>query len=218
MDCFFAPQGEKTIHKRSKVPLNNEHTILWAPWAGLGLEHLRLVQGDDLILADGLIIGVAEADGLPFRARYSIQCDAQWHVRELRIDMLDAANRRLDLMSDGAGHWADEAGAPLSGLVGCFDVDISATPFTNTLPIRRLALPPGAAADVNVVYIGLPELTVTQGMQRYTCLASDSAGARYRFESRAHDFTAELPVDAQGLVKDYPGLFRRVAGAPATET
>src|SRR3954468_20416305 len=127
--------------------MNNEHTILWTPWAGPGLEHLRMVQHDDLILADGLIIGVAEEDGRPFRARYTIQCDARWHVRELRIDMLDAANRRLDLMSDGAGPGADGGRAPLPGLVSCFDVDISATPFTNSLPIRRLALPPGATAD-----------------------------------------------------------------------
>jgi uncharacterized protein len=195
----------------------NEHNIMWIPWAGLGLEHLRLMQGDDLILADGVIIGVAEADGRPFRARYTIQCDTRWNVRELRVDMLDAANRRLDLMSDGAGHWADGAGEPLPGLVGCFDVDISATPFTNTLPIRRLALPPGAAADINVVYIALPELTVTPGMQRYACLARNAASARYRFESRSHNFTVELPVDAQGLVEDYPGLFRRVAGDPTTK-
>jgi hypothetical protein len=158
--------------------LNNELTILWTPWSRPGLEHLRLVQGDDLILADSLIIGIAEEDRQPFRARYTIQCDAHWQVRELRIDMLDAANRRLDLMSDGAGHWTGGAGEPLPGLVGCFDVDISATPFTNSLPIRRLALPPGAAADLNVVYIVLPELTVTPRMQRYACLAIDDDGAR----------------------------------------
>jgi hypothetical protein len=169
---------------------------------------LHLVQSDELILADGLIIGVAEGDGRPFRARYTIQCDGQWRVRELRIDMLDAANRRLDLMSDGAGHWSDGAGEPLPGLAGCFDVDISATPFTNTLPIRRLALAPSASADVNVVYVALPELTAAPGMQRYTRLAG---GEGYRFESRAHDFTADLPVDDDGLVLDYPGLFRRLA-------
>jgi hypothetical protein len=190
----------------------NEHDILWVPWAGPGLEHLRLVQHDGLILADGLLIGVAEEGGQPFRAHYTIQCDAGWRVRDLRIDMLDAANRRLDLMSDGAGHWADDTGQLLPGLAGCFDVDISATPFTNTLPIRRLALPPGAAADVNVVYIALPELTVAPNMQRYTCLAKEASGARYRFESRSHNFTAELPVDKDGLVEDYPGLFRRVVG------
>lgn len=190
--------------------MHTERTILWTPWESPGLEHVSLVQSDELILADGLIIGVAEADGRPFRARYTIQCDARWRVRELRIDMLDAANRRLDLMSDGAGHWSDGAGEPLPGLAGCFDVDISATPFTNTLPIRRLALAPGAAADVNVVYVALPELTAAPGMQRYTRL-DDGAGARYRFHSRSHDFTAELPVDADGLVLDYPGLFRRLA-------
>jgi len=197
--------------------MNKQHNILWTPWAGPGLEHLRLAQSDDLILADGLIIGLAEDDGQPFRAHYTIQCDARWNVRELRIDMLDAANRRLDLMSDGAGHWFSDSGEPLPGLVGCFDVDISATPFTNTLPIRRLALPPGAGADINVVYIALPALTVVPGMQRYACLSSNANGARYRFESRSHAFTAELPVDAHGLVEDYPGLFRRMASETATE-
>jgi hypothetical protein len=53
-------------------------------------------------------------------------------------------------------------------------------------------------------------------MQRYTCLARAAKGARYRFESRSHNFMAELPVDAHGLVEDYPGLFRRVASAAGT--
>lgn len=182
--------------------------VLWTPWEGPGIEHLRLssTPGGDM-LADGLVVGVGE-DGAPFRARYTAQCDAQWRVRAVRVDMLDEANRRLDLYSDGAGHWTDDAGAELPGLVGCFDIDISATPFTNTLPIRRLALAPGAAADITVVYIELPALTVRPEMQRYTCLAADLP--RYRFEARASGFTADLPTDADGLVLDYPGLFRRI--------
>jgi hypothetical protein len=192
-----------------------ERNVMWAPWSAPGLEHLRLVQYAGGILADSVIVGVEE--GRPFRTRYTIQCDASWRVRELRVDMLDESNRRLDLMSDGQGHWADGAGEPLPGLVGCFDVDISATPFTNTLPICRLALPPGAAADITVAYILLPnpdtdtgELRATPALQRYTCLASNASSGRYRFESRSSGFTAELPVDADGLVVDYPGLFRRV--------
>ena len=70
---------------------------------------------------------------------------------------------------------------------------------------------------MNVVYIALPELTTMPAMQRYTCLSSNASGAHYRFESRSHAFTAELPVDAHGLVEDYPGLFRRVANKPAAE-
>ena len=179
--------------------------ILWKPWEDPGLEHLHLTSAGDDILADGVVLGLA--DRVPFRVRYAVQCDAQWRVRAVRIDMLDAANRRLDLYADGAGHWTNDAGAELPGLAGCFDVDISATPFTNTLPIRRLALAPGAAADITVVYIDLPALTAQPAMQRYTRLPDD----RYRFEARGNGFTADLPVDADGLVLDYPGLFRRIA-------
>ncbi len=182
-----------------------DHHILWEPWDGPGLEHLHLTSsasGDTL--ADSVILGVA--GGVPFRARYTVQCDAQWRVRAVRIDMLDATNRRLDLYADGAGHWSDDAGAELPGLAGCFDIDISATPFTNTLPIRRRALETGSAADITVVYIDLPALTAQPAMQRYTRLSED----RYRFEARGDGFTAELPVDPDGLVLDYPGLFRRI--------
>jgi len=185
-----------------------ERNIMWTPWAGPGLEHLHLIQYDGGILADGVIIAVA--DERPFRARYTIQCDTSWRVRELRVDLLDNTNMRIDLMSDGEGHWTDGAGEPLPGLVGCFDVDISATPFTNTLPIRRLALAPGAWADINVVYVALPQMIVQPEIQRYTCLATNVSSGRYRFDARSSDFTAELPVDADGLVEDYPGLFRRV--------
>jgi uncharacterized protein len=185
-----------------------ERSVMWSPWAGPGLEHLRLVQYQGGVLADGIIIGVAE--GTPFRARYVIQCDEGWRVREVRVDLLDESNRRVELTSDGAGHWTDSAGMPLPALVGCFDVDISATPFTNTLPIRRLALAPGASADVNVAYIAMPTLLVQPERQHYTCLATAARSSTYRFEASAGAFVAELPTDADGLVEDYPGLFRRM--------
>ena len=44
--------------------------------------------------------------------------------------------------------------------------------------------------------------------QRYTCLERGETGGRYRYESG--DFSVDLPVDADGLVVDYPGYWRRV--------
>lgn len=85
------------------------------------------------------------------------------------------------------------------------DVDVSVTPFTNTLPIRRLQLVVGKSSEVRVVYVEAPEVQLTASTQRYIRL-----GERYyRFESLEVDFTADLPVDREGLVLDYPGLFRR---------
>ena len=38
------------------------------------------------------------------------------------------------------------------------DVDISATPFTNTLPIRRLGLQPGEFAELDVAFVDAPAM------------------------------------------------------------
>ena len=41
-------------------------------------------------------------------------------------------------------------------------------------------------------------------------IASDGGESRFRYDAVGDDFTAELPVDADGLVMDYPDLFKRV--------
>jgi hypothetical protein len=180
-----------------------ERQICWTPWAGPGLEHLRLSEDDGGVLADGLIVGIA-ADG-PFRAHYRVRCDAAGHVRGVTVDPLDG-RAPLRLRADGAGAWADGDGSALPALAGCLDIDLSISPFTNTLPIRRLAFAVGEARTLTMAYIRAPELTVGPMRQRYTRLAAD----RFRYENVDSDFTAELPLDDAGLVLDYPGLFRRV--------
>ena len=181
--------------------------VLWTPWQGPGLEHLRLATDEREILADGLIVGLD--DGRPFRLRYAVRCDPAWRVREVGVASLDTGGD-LHLVADGRGAWTAADGTPLSTLDGCLDVDLSASPFTNTLPIRRLALAPGQSADLAVAYVAVPALTVTVDPQRYRCLDARADGGRYRYESLDSVFAADLPVDADGLVLDYPGLFRRV--------
>jgi hypothetical protein len=188
-----------------------ERQVMWSPWTGPGLEHLRLFQEQENIVADGLILGVKEQK--PFRVRYEIRCDLQWRVRAIQLGLLDGSSHFLHFLTDGAGNWATESGKALPLLKGCLDVDISATPFTNTLPIRRLALQPGSSATLSMVYFRVPQTHVEVMQQRYTCLEIDASGGRYRYESLVDGvsrFTAELPVDQDGLVLDYPGLFRRV--------
>ena len=102
----------------------------------------------------------------------------------------------------------DASAAVLPKLRGAIDVDISATPFTNTLPIRRLSMRLGQSEEILAVYVQVPSLAVSTDRQRYTCL---EAGKRYRYESVDSDFTRDIEVDEHGLVVNYPGLFRRVA-------
>jgi hypothetical protein len=180
---------------------------MWSHLETPGMEHCRVVAGSREIVADGVVLGVE--NGLAFRLRYEVRCDPQWRVRRVVADLLNDG-RQLSLSSDGAGRWLDESGASVPALDGCADVDITATPFTNTLPLRRLALRRGESADIKVAYILIPELRVAADEQRYTLLEASDAGGSYRFEQRGSGFTATLRVDAEGLVEEYPELFRRV--------
>lgn len=186
-----------------------EREIFWSAQENPGLEHLRLAERGEEITADGLVIGV-EAEQ-PFRVHYKLLCDVGWCMRELRVTIPDFDQPGIDLLADGEGRWTTRGGVGMPNLEGCMDVDISATPFTNTLPIRRLALAPGESAEPMVVFVEIPDLSVRPERQRYTCLERRADGeGLYLFEALPSGFTAELSVDEGGLVKDYPSLFRRV--------
>lgn len=174
----------------------------WEEWSGRGLQHVLLTEHADGIMAEAVCIVAGEGE---FAARYRIRCDTGWRCRELDVEVVDTG-RALRLRGDGRGHWTDGAGAPRPELDGAIDVDLPITPFTNTLPIRRLALAAGGSAEIDVVYVRAPALTVEIDRQRYTCL---TPLRRYRYEAVDGSFTAEIEVDGDGLVLTYPQLFRR---------
>jgi len=185
-----------------------DRNIMWTPWSEPGLEHLHLLQQDGNILADSIIVGVSNR--LPFRLHYEITCDSNWKVKELGLTLLSGNRESIKIQTDGQGHWSTHTGDPVPSLEGCIDVDISATPFTNTLPIRRLALSPGQSAELLVAYASIPEIELKPERQRYTCLEWNTDRGLYKYEGLESGFSTELPVDSEGLVIDYPGLFKRV--------
>jgi hypothetical protein len=190
--------------------MSRERSVFWAPWDGQGMEHLRLLLDDEEIVAKGLVLGFAA--GAPFRLRYKIKCDRRWRTRKLEMEVSDLHEpRERKLRSDGEGNWREHEGGHLSELDGCLDVDISATPFTNTLAVRRLDLQPGESSGLCVAYVKVPELTLQAVSQRYTCNWRAATGALVTYEGLFRGFKADLALDADGLVMDYPQTFRRLA-------
>ena len=175
----------------------------WRDWTGTGLQHLILREASDEIVAEAVVVG--DEEGARFGARFRIVCDGAWRVRRAEVQTI-GGGPSIVLTADGAGHWRDGAGAPRPELDGAVDVDLPMTPFTNTLPIRRLDLRTGESADLHVVYIVMPAGRVTVDPQRYVCL---EPLRRYRYESLDSDFVREIEVDADGLVTTYPDFFRR---------
>ena len=88
----------------------------------------------------------------------------------------------------------------------CTFVDISLTPFTNTLPIRNLKLQAGESKTIKVLYFDVIEGEVKAMQQQYTCIDMH----HYKFENVPNDFEAIITVDDEGFVVDYLGLFERV--------
>lgn len=111
---------------------------------------------------------------------------------------------RLHLESDRRCNW-QATGNVLENIKGCIDVDISVTPFTNTLPINRLELKVGEKSDIQVVYINVIEDEVTTMKQRYYRVSKRV----YHYENMPNDFEADIEIDELGFVVAYQPLFYR---------
>lgn len=187
---------------------SRRRTICWTPtWNrnrdGVGLEHLLLADRS----ADSVVLAFDEERG-PFRLTYRLHWDESWRLRDAELVLATGhSTRTLNLQTDGDGHWRHRDGLAIDELDGCLDIDIWPTPFTNSFPIRRAPMAVGERRRFRMAWVFAPDLTVHAQTQAYTRLAD----RLYLYENLdGGGFRAELPVDEDGIVLDYPNLFRRV--------
>ncbi|MPY65129.1 putative glycolipid-binding domain-containing protein [Deinococcus sp. SDU3-2] len=174
-------------------------------WQGLNpgrpsLEHLRLIPW---VEATGTVVGVSE--GRPFTLLYRLDLGGDGSPIRLRCHL--DGGQHLDLSRSGEGEWTTAEEKPLPLLRGCTDVDLRVTPFTNTLPLRRLNLRFGEGQEVHVVWVDVPSLDVQAARQRYTRTDERT----YRYENMDSGYSNEVTVDGKGLVTLYPDAFERLA-------
>ncbi|SDQ55275.1 putative glycolipid-binding domain-containing protein [Microbacterium sp. cf332] len=171
-------------------------------WTAVGspetVERCTVEYSDDGIRVIGEIEGGAQ------QCRYAIRLDAGGIFRHANI----ASEGRELRIEHVDGTWTVD-GSPRPELAAAVDIDITATPATNALPIRRLGLSVGQCADIEVAWVQVPGLEVVLGRQRYTRVGPRA----YCYESRDDDFRRTVTVDDDGFVLSYPGLFERVTGS-----
>ena len=181
-----------------------ERAIVWRNLLTGGTEYFELRQKGECHLLRGKIVSVQEPSE-PLFISYEILCDEEWHTREAHILQVNAGEQR-ELKIEVAGPEWLVNGKPVPAVHGCLDIDLSATPSTNTLPIRRLNLQRGQSHPVAAAWVRFPSLEIGPLQQSYKRLDQ----TRYWYES-ATGFTAEIRVDAAAVVFDYPGIWTRVA-------
>jgi uncharacterized protein len=177
----------------------------WADRAGL--EHLVVQTDETGLRAESLVVVAFDGDVL--RVRYTILCDRAYRFQAATVvlERIGEVRRRVIAHEPERGWRVDGAARP--DLDGCADIDLMATPFTNTLPIRRLAPWSAAPVAMKVAYIRVPDLDVAAAEQEYTCRDVGGAPSRFTYRNVASGFTAELSIDRDGIVIDYGGIWRR---------
>lgn len=142
---------------------------------------------------------------------FDIRLDESWHTLDVRAHSYSEEARRLQLTQEG-GRWS-QGGAPRPDLQGCLDVDVSATPVTNTFPLRRLdALAVGEYATVPVAWVDVPSLEVRRVLQTYRRVALPEGPDPAVWEYSDPEYGAfRLSVDEDGVVIDYENFAVRTA-------
>lgn len=206
--------------------------VSWSWQTRMGLDVAAVTRTPDRVWVQGRV--QVQWDDGPLELAYRLECEADW--RFLRLDartVYRGDTRALELAWDGR-QWTDGQG-PRDDLAHAAYIDIMATPITNTLPVCHATWEPGASQVFTMAYVRLPELTVEPVRQRYTLLATEADGRRrFRYETlgpaaqrqgqgtglsgyhgQDSSFTAELTLDAGGLVIGYPPYWGRMEAARA---
>jgi hypothetical protein len=160
-------------------------------------------------LGDGWLVHGSEvlsAPAGPLACWFRVAVDRDWVTRAVEVVAFAAeGERRVALRADAERRWSVD-GVPERRLAGCLDVDVAATPLTNTFPIRRLAgLAPGERRTADVAWVEVPSLRVLRVEQTYERLGA----RRWRYGDEAHG-TFVIDVDDDGVVVDYEGFATRV--------
>jgi uncharacterized protein len=174
------------------------------------LEQAQLVWTQSGPRITGTVLAIHE--GGPLRVDYRIECDVEWRTRFVHVDQSRAGKRiELYLTQDRPGHWLKNTTEDGS-LAGCTDVDLGITPSTNTLPIRRLAMPVGSRSEIHAARVCFPELDVSRAAQSYRRVSERG----FIYESLQSGFKAPITMDKDGLVQEYGEVWKQVASSVAT--
>jgi hypothetical protein len=146
----------------------------------------------------------------PWSTRFSVVVDSRWQTRSCFVEALGGDGLdRVTLTVDGLGHWTLD-GRDWTELEGCLDVDVSISPLTNTLVVRRLGLEVGEERSIDVAWLDVPSLAVARVTQTYRREPDGPHGQQYLYADPTYGSFA-FTTDPFGVVREYQGLFARVA-------
>lgn len=167
----------------------------WTTWDGEHGDTVSLAWENEAWTA----VGSIERDDV----QYVVRLSPMWQVRQFLL-FRDLSEPDLWLGTDGSGRWGEMNGAHRTDLDGAYDLAMPCTPFTHTLPIRRLPLHVGDAVQLTVLEVDVETLGVVPIGYIYERIEE------LRWRVTAHDSSVEFDVDEFGVAIDLDGSHRRI--------
>lgn len=209
----------------SRGAAETRRAVAWIKDDPFGVEFAEIGVADGRMTASGVAIGSAPP---PYRLDYELATGREFVTTRLRVTSRgDGWLRELDLRRDPDGAWSiaamqegdvdlPPAGGDTAGLADALDCDLGLSPVTNMMPILRHGLlDPGGPIELTMAWVAVPALAVQADGQRYRHLDSSVDRHVVRFESSDGSFAADITLDADAVVIDYPGIARRLDESPA---
>ena len=188
--------------------------LTWQAHDGHGFEGVRVHFGaGKAFRALGRIV-CAEPGG-DWTASYRLVVREDGGVERASFTSATAERERhLTINRTEDGYWLLDTGAggTRTDFDGAVDIDLAGSAIFNALPVRRLDLHREESEHtLPIVYVTLPGLEPSVVQQTYRVV---STGDTPVVEFRQDDFTADLRLDQDGFVVDYPGVAARYAAQP----
>ena len=186
-----------------------QRNIIWKSIDGDTEENCAIHYRDNGITARSEISGWMHKQ--PLTVEYVVKLTMDWQVFDFSLTAQWGARapQCYAMRRDSSGNWSGLSGVEYPEYSGCDYIDISLTPFTNSLPINGLKLNEGESRTIDVVYIDVLNNDLRRDEQRYSKLNR----LRYRFENNSNygdPFVAEIDVDENDFVTYYPELFETI--------
>lgn len=192
----------------------------WVQDDPFGVEFAEIDIARERLTATGVAVGTAP---VPYRLDYELETKAAFVTARLHVTARGAGWRReLELVRADDGVWSIDgrvvgevdlppAGGPAAPLSRALDCDLEGSPVTNAMPILRHGLLDGGGpVELTTAWVAVPALTVRADDQRYRHIASAADRRVVHFEAVDGSFAADIVLDPDGVVVEYPGIARRL--------
>jgi len=198
----------------------------------VGDEDPQRLEAAVLTLAPDRLDALGTSRTTDYVTSWALETGPDWVTSRLSVSVAGRGfTRWLVLTRSTRGTWAAETYAhgdvryhgermPDPGtahpetLDDALDCDLALCPVTNTMPILRLRAREGLAeTELTMAWVDLPSLAVVPSRQTYSAAnpyAPASGHSVVRYRSVGGTFMADLTVDEDGIVIDYPRLARRI--------